>query len=270
MRNLGLVTALAAIGAIALAACGSSGPSAEDEVRAAAIRAGETTNAKAFCRRMVSERFLAEVIRGDAADCEKASVLADDPGETRVAAVTLRGADEERALVAVSVEGGEADGTQGHLEMVQQGDRWLLDRYRDDFLRSNFLAAIAQTDEGAFSNQRMKDCMSKQVKKVSATEVRKFTYDATVDSERLVADLLPLAEECPQALAEYGADEFTAGLVEAGQTPAFVHCVHEELEALLLLTDITPELLGENPGFAVVAALEGIAAGAKKNCKGSG
>lgn len=50
--------------------------------------------------------------------------------------------------------------------------------------------------------------------------------------------------------------------------PAYVKCLQDELEGLLLLTDITPELPGENPGWAPVAALEGIATGAKRNCIG--
>ena len=270
MRSSALLAALALLAACLLSACGSSGPSAEDEARETAVGAIETTNAKTFCRQLVSDQLIEEVvIGGSVAACEKASVVADDPGTATASTVSLRGEDESVAEVAVRVEGGELDGVAGHLELVREGDRWLLDRYGEDFLRSSFLVAIETVEEGAISNSRMKACIGKQAAELSGTRLREINRAATSDPAALVKALLPLAEKCPAALAEYAADEFTEGLAEKGKSPAYVRCLHDELEAFLELTDIVPELLGENPGFAAVAALEGIAAGAKRNCAGS-
>ncbi len=269
MRSSAFLAALALLAACLLSACGSSGPTAEDEARETAVRAIETTDAKAFCRQLVSERLIEEVVGGGVAACEKASVVADDPGTATASTVSLRGEDESGAEVAVRVEGGELDGVAGHLELVREGDRWLLDRYGDDFLRSSFLVAIETVDEGAISNSRMKACIGKQAAKLSGVRLREINRAAASDPAALVEALLPLAEKCPAALAEYAADEFTEGLAEKGKSPAYVRCLHDELEAFLELTDIVPELLGENPGFAAVAALEGIATGAKRNCSGS-
>jgi hypothetical protein len=263
---LGVLTLLA-IGA--LAGCGSSGPAAEDEAAAAASRALESKDAKAFCRRLASERLIEEFVAGGPAACEKASsVVSEDPGEARVTAVALSGEDEGRAEVAVRIEGGETDGVSGHVGVVRAGDRWLLDRYEDDFLRSNMMVAIREVDEGAIANERMKTCMGKQIEKVSADRMREIFRAGTSGGEVLIKTLLPYAENCPAALAEYGADEFTEGLLEKGNSPAYVRCLHEEIEGLLLLTDIAPKLLGENPDSAAVWALEGIVSGAKQNCVG--
>jgi hypothetical protein len=257
------------LAACTLAACGSSGSSAEDEAGAAAARALEAKSAKEFCRRLASERLIEEAVAGGRAACEKASVVAEDPGGVRVTAVSLQGEDDSRAEVGVEIEGGESGGVSGRLELVRQGDRWLLDRYGEDFLRSSLRVAIRKADKGAFGNERMKDCMGAQLAKLSEERLREIARAATSGGEVLVEALRPFAENCPAALAEYGADEFTKGLADDGKnSPAYVKCLHDELESLLLLTDISPDLLGETPNSAAVFALEGIAAGAKRNCIG--
>ena len=45
----------------------------------------------------------------------------------------------------------------------REDDRWLLDGYGDDFLRSSMLVAIRKVDKGAIANERMKVCMSRQI-----------------------------------------------------------------------------------------------------------
>lgn len=269
MRRAGLLGGIAALIAIGLAACGSSGPSAEEEARAAAVRILESTDQQHFCRQLVTDRYLEETVGGGGAACEKASVLADDPGTARATKVTIGGEDESRAEVAVAVEGGELDGVAGTIEMVHDGDRWRLDRSGADFLRSGLLVAIQTVDEGALAADGMKACMAGQVQKLSGVRIRDFNRDATIDSEAfLKEDLLPLAEKCPKALAEYATDEFTKGLVKSGKSRAYVTCLRDEIGGFLLLTGIVPELLLPNPGFAPEAALEGIVEGAKRNCIG--
>jgi hypothetical protein len=270
VRSRTLLGALALVTACWLAACGSSGPAAEDEASAVAVRALETKDAKEFCKRLASQRLIEEFVVGGPAACEKASsVVSEGPGTARVTEVALRGEDESRAELAVALEGGETGGVSGHVEVVRVGDRWLLDGYGDDFLRSSMLVAIRKVDGGAIANQRMKVCMGGQIEKVGADRMREIFRAGTSGGEILIKALLPFAENCPAALAENAADEFTKGLTKDGKnSPAYVKCLHDEIEGLLLLTDITPELLGEHPGSIAVAALEGIATGAKRNCIG--
>jgi hypothetical protein len=264
------LTALTLLCACALAACGSAGPAAEDEAAEAAARALETKSAKEFCRQLASERLVEEFVVGGAGACEEASsVVAKDPGEVSATKVALRGEDDSRAEVTVELRGGETGGVTGHVDVVREGDRWLLDGYGDDFLRSSMMVGIRKVDGGAIANQRMKACMGAQIEKVSGDRLREIFRAATSGGEALIDTLRPFAENCPAALAEYGADEFTKGLTKDGKnSPAYVECLHDELEQLLLLTDIAPELLGKNPNSAAVAALEGIATGAKRNCVG--
>ncbi len=267
MRRAGLLGGTATLIAIALAGCGSAGPSAEEEASTAAVEVLESTDQQQFCRQLVTDRYLEETVAGGVAACEKASVVADHPGDARATKVTIDDHDGSHADVAVAVKGGELDGVSGTLQLANDGDRWRLDRSGDDFLRSSFIAAIRTVDEGALSADSVKSCVGKQAQKLSGDQIRDFNRDAAVDSDAFLnEDILPLAEKCPLALAEYGADEFTKGLVAAGKSPAYVNCLHDEIEGFLLLTDITPELLLKHPGFAPVAALEGIVEGAKRNC----
>jgi hypothetical protein len=166
------------------------------------------------------------------------------------------------------MRGGELDGTAGHLEMVEDEEGWKLDDLDDDYLRSAFLAEIATVDEGVAAVPSMKVCFKRQVKTLDDGALRDLTFtNDSGDEAETNAKLLKLAEHCPKGLAEYGAWEITKGLEESGKrSPAFIKCIREEVTFLLELTDITPELLKEKPGFAAEAAFEGIVVGAKKNC----
>src|SRR4051794_6919016 len=105
------LSALFLVVACALAACGSSGPSAEDEAESVAVRGLETKDAKEFCRRLASKRLIEEFVAGGPSACEKASsVVSKDPGKTKVTEVALRGEDDSQAELAVEIEGGETGG----------------------------------------------------------------------------------------------------------------------------------------------------------------
>lgn len=259
------------VAAAALASCGDSGPSAEVEAREAAVKAIESKDPKLFCRTLVSAHYLDLVYGGDVQKClgSDESVL-DDPGRATATAVVVDPEDETRAEVKLTMRGGELDGAAGHVEMVEADDGWKLDDLADDYLRSAFLAEIATVDEGVVAVPSMKACFRHQVKGLDAGALRDLTFSNDSGDEAATnAKLLTLAEHCPKGLAEYGAWEVTKGLAQSGKrSPAFVACIREEMTGLLLLTDITPELLQEDPGFAAVAALEGIVVGAKKNCLG--
>lgn len=265
-----LLGGLAVAAALALAACGSSGPSTEDEARDAAVKAIESKDPKTFCRRLVSDRLVEEIFDGKVAACEQSDAF-EDHADATAGDVTVEGDDESRAEVELTFEGGQLRGSSGHVELVREGNRWLLDRFGDDYLRSTFLTAIEKVDEGALAIPAMKACVGKQVADLNAKRLRRISYAAITGGEEMVEGLLPLAENCPEALAEYGATEIADALSEDGKrSPAFIRCIREEVEDGLLLTDIAPDLIGENPNFGAVLALEGIAAGATQSCSGNG
>lgn len=265
MRTL-LVPLLAAAIALTAVACGSE-TAPEDEVREDAIAALSATDTRPFCRTMVTDHFLEEVFGGDLRSCIDSSVVEDKPGKPVVSAVALQGEEETRALVAVRVQGGEADGVAGHLRFAKVDDEWKMDRLENDYLRSVFDVGIGRIDEGAVSTPEMQACMSKQFASLGDAELRSFTFDNLADPKAGEEQAIALAKRCRLPLAEYAADTFADALAESDDAdPVYVKCIREELTALLLLTNITGELIVDKPSFAALAALEGLAAGAKQNC----
>jgi hypothetical protein len=262
----------AVLSAFFLAACGGGedGPTPEEEVKTAAVRAIETDDGATLCRKLLSKGYLKRVYDGDVAKCIKtADDSEEEPGKAKATKPIVKG-DESHAVVTVAVTGGSLDGAGGQLQMVKEGT-WKVEDYSDDLVKSTFLAAIRSSDEGIVSTPEMKACFTRQVEEMPADEIRRLTYASSADEEKEVeAELLKMAEKCPpSALAEYAAGEFTDGLVPKGKhKPGYVQCLHKEFKFLLEITGITPELLGENPDFAAVAALEGITEGAKENCGG--
>jgi hypothetical protein len=264
--------------ALGLAACGGSGsstddgPTAEEEVKVAAVRAVENDDAGSFCRTEAGRAYLKKIYDGDVKKCaESEGTVPKHPSKARAGTAKVR-PDQRHATVTVSLTGGDLDGTAGAIEMVKEGGAWKVDEFDDAFIRSAFLASIETVDEGAVSTPGMKACFAKQIKAMPAGTIRHLTYASDQgDIKEQNKGLLKMAEKCPEsALAEYGARTLTDELdvTKGDHKPGYVKCLRKELEFLLEVTGITTELLVEHPGFAAVAALEGILEGAKKNCGG--
>jgi hypothetical protein len=270
-----LVAILAGFG---LAACGGGGsttdegPTAEEEVKAAAVRAVENGDAASFCREEASKAYIATIYGGDVKKCagSKGTVPLKPP-KAKAGAAKVE-PDRKHATVTVSLSGGDLDGTSGGVAMVKEGGAWKVDEFDDAFIRSAFLASIETVDEGAVSTPGMKACFSKQIKTMPAATVRELTYDSDAGNIKgQNKGLLKMAEKCPEsALAEYGAHALTDELdiTKGDHKPGYVKCLRKEIEFLLEVSGITTELLAEHPNFAAVAALEGIVEGAKKSCGG--
>src|SRR6185312_8584384 len=269
--SLAVITALLA--AMFLGACGggAEGPTPEEEAKVAAVRAVENGDAGSFCRQQASKAYLQRIYEGDVARCVKSEGSVPEETSTAKATKAVVKGDEVHAVVTVVLKGGSYDGATGGVEMVKEREAWKVDDYDDDFIRSAFLAAIQTLDEGAISTPGMKACFTRQVKAMPVGKVRELTYASDADDEKKVnKTLLGMAEKCPEsALAEYGATTLTEGVHESDEHKAgYVPCLRKEIKFLLEVTGITTELLKEHPGFAAVAALEGIVEGAKKNCGG--
>jgi hypothetical protein len=264
----------ALLAALLLGGCGGGdedGPTSEQEAKAAAVRAVENSDAASFCRHQASKGYLDRIYGGDVAACTRSEGSVPEEASSARATKAVVKSDDTHAEVAIVLTGGSYDGASGSVEMVKERGAWKVDDYDDDFIRSAFLAAIQTLDEGAISTPGMKACFTRQVKGMPIAKVRELTYTSNSDEEKKGRKLLlGMAEKCPEsALAEYGATTLTEGLTEKGDhKPGYVNCLYKEIKAFLELTGITTELLAEHPNFAAVAALEGIAEGAKKNCGG--
>lgn len=273
-----LALLVAVLTALGLAACGGGGsstdegPTAEEEVKVAAVRAAENGDAAGFCREEASKAYIARIYGGDVKKCAGSDgTVPEHPSEATASKVKVK-RDQRHATVTVSLSGGDLDGASGAIEMVKEDGAWKVDEFDDAFIRSAFLASIKTVDEGAVSTPGMKACFTKQIKAMPAATIRDLTYASDQGNvKEQNKGLLKMAEKCPEsALAEYGARTLTDELnIKPGvHKPGYVKCLRKELEFLLEVTGITTELLAEHPGFAAVAALEGIVEGAKKNCGG--
>jgi len=269
---------VAILAGFGLAACGGGGsstedgPTAEEEVKVAAVRAVENQDAASFCHKEASKAYLEKIYGGDVKRCASSEgTVPKHPSKASAGAAKVR-PDQRHARVTVSLVGGDLDGTTGGVEMVKEEGAWKVDEYDDAFVRSAFLASIKTVDEGAVSTPGMKACFSRQIKELPAATIRHLTYAADAgDTKTQNKGLLKMAAKCPEsALAEYGARTLTDELdIKPGvHKPGYVKCLYKEIHFLLEVTGITTELLVEHPNFAAVAALEGIVEGAKKNCGG--
>lgn len=270
-----LIAILPGLGLVACGGGGSStdvGPTAEQEVKAAAVRAAENEDARSFCREELSEGYVAKVYGGDVKKCaSSAGTVPEHPSKARATAAKVK-PDGQHATVTVTLTGGDLDGTEGGVMMVKERGAWKVDDYDDAFVRSAFLASIRAVDEGAVSTPAMKACFSRQIEAMPAAAIRHLTFASDAgDIKSQNKGLLKMAKKCPEAaLAEYGAKTLTDELdIKPGvHKHGYVKCLYKEIKFLLELTGITTELLVEHPNFAAVGALEGIVVGAKENCGG--
>jgi hypothetical protein len=265
----------ALLAAFALASCGGgggdastdSGPSAEAEVKAAVAKIVATEDPKVFCKQLVSKHLVAMVYGGDVTRClDSDEPVPQEAGKADISSVKLDPKTERSAEVKLRVDGGTQNGATGHIEMVKEGGAWKLDDYGDDFLRSVIVVEIDVIDEGAAANPLMKKCLGAQFEDLPAAKIRELTFEDSNDKTALVnKELLKLSENCPNALADYGAEAFSEPL-KGDFPPAFIKCFRKELKFGFELTNLAPKLLVPKPDDISVAALEGLASGAKQNC----
>lgn len=254
--------------ALALAACGSETPP-EDEVREAALVVGRTEDPKVFCRELATARLVDEVFDGDLEACIDSDIVEENEGKPIVTSVVIPEGNDSKATVGMRIEGGKADGLEGHVVFADVDGEWKLDRFETDYLRSVFDVSIERVDEGIVAYDSMRTCMSRQLDREGDAFLRTLTWDSMTDQKKAEEKTIGLAEKCPGPLAEAVANEITGGLLESGKSsPAFSRCAGDEFAAFIELLDLGPDLIRGKVDFGTIAVLEGLAAGVRKNCSG--
>lgn len=255
---------------LGLSACGGSSsgpdepdpPTAQEQVRAAALKLLGASDPQVGCS-VVTRRYVAETY-GTMARC-----LADDGDEAlrggRVEAIVMRG---ERATATVEVP--PADGLAriaGTLELAREGGAWRVDRSGTDFLRSLLVASAGKPgDRGLAASPPIRACMQKQFAAVSDGAVRRFATLASSRDRGLQRATLRLVERCPAAVADYVAAEIVSALRREGRPPAFLRCMRRELRTYLMVTGLGPRALRGNASDAGTAAIGGVAVAAQSIC----
>lgn len=258
---------------VLITACGGGGSSPEDEVTDTVnqiLEAEEPDQIETVCRELTTQRFIDEVY-GDVERCIEKPLSDDgeleDPGETEVESVQV---DDETAKVKVTTVGGDIAGAGGTLAMVDDGDGWKLDRLEDDYLRSTFSASVDVVDEGVFSYEPMRECMSGQIGKLKSGQLRGFVFQVLRDQKKKATEsVLAIAKKCPQPMAEFVADELATRVIAAeGGSPSQVKCARKALVPYLMLTDLSSMALNDDGSGFTGAALAGLISGVIKECPG--
>ena len=107
--------------------CGSSGSDDERDV-VEVVEEALTTRDPAWCRELVTQRFLDQLYtEGDAArrECEQLTAIYDTPRSVAVSRIEVRG---DSARVRAAVHGGDDDGATWGLALVRGNSGWRVDR----------------------------------------------------------------------------------------------------------------------------------------------
>jgi hypothetical protein len=222
---------------------------------------------RADCRERVTKRFIEEMFNGSVRSCIKSAFSTPEEGQrTEVGAIGLAG---DRARVTLAYAGGELDGTRGHASFAREAGTWKLDRYDDDMVRAAIDTAVQNVSGGLVGTPAIRSCFAKQTKALSAGKAREFFALAVRGDPRFRKVGNDLLAKCPDELAEAVTDRIIDALAESGKrSAAFRRCARRELRFLLSVTGLAKETLKGNTDWAGTAALQGLVAGVRKNCRG--
>jgi hypothetical protein len=160
------------VSALALAACGSSGNSDENQIEEA-IETSATTTDPADCTKVSTRRFMEQTAQSEGSEavkkCEKEA--SEDNGAESVAVSSVE-VDGSKATAEAAVSGGGFDGQTVEIALVKEGDQWKLDE----------IAGFTKFNEA----------------KVIETLEREFAKPSSKVSKSLAACITESFEEAPQ------------------------------------------------------------------------
>lgn len=265
------ISLLLLVPVLAFSACGS-GDSPEDQVKDVAnqiIQAESPDEVKEVCSDLLTTRFLKEVYGGEVGNCTDQPLNdeedVENPGEVSVDSVTVGGDSADARIVTV---GGDTDGNDGTWTFTRTGGDWKLDRLGDDFLRSAFTVSVREVDEGVFSYEPMRACMTRQVAKLDSREIRRFMNETLRgDRKEALNDVLGVAKRCPTQMAGYVADELaTQVLAKKDVTAGQIRCARKKLVPLLEISGLSSMAIRPDAGTTMAYALAGLISGVMKQC----
>jgi len=277
--------ALLVLAAVTLTACGGGGsspaktndapPPPEAAVRTAAVEYMKATDPKVACGTRATTRLVEDVYKS-LATCEKAvteSAKKDkdkDLGVPSAGDVRIEGT---QAITAVSVKGGEAGGSAGHLTLVREGPAWKVDHIEIDYLRSMMATAIKKTPSGPVSVPAMRTCMLGQIDKLTDQKLRSYMYKVQRNDSDAKGATVALAKKCPHGLTAYYTQVLTGIMKKRGASAALLRCARRDMPDYLEFTGLNKIALefstkgDEASKGALAAALAGVIRGTEKACK---
>jgi hypothetical protein len=176
MRNRSLALGALVLAALALAACGDSGNSEDQDQITKAIELAATSGDPSACTQAETVKFVQQTSGGGSADeavkqCEQDANdnVADEVDVTDVEV------DGDTATANAAVTGSIFDGQTLQIALVKEGDQWKLDAFKgfEDFDRDSLNAAFK---EEIASDQETPpaavDCVTQQIDAASDEDLQ--------------------------------------------------------------------------------------------------
>jgi hypothetical protein len=249
--------------ALAIAACGgdaksgsgsgSGGGAGDDkaEIAQAIKRAFTTQDGNVSCKELSSKGFITRVY-GDLAQCLKVEAKHDDPPpkDVPVSNITVTG---DTGTASARFVGGEADGTNGTIEMRKESGNWRVDDLGADLLRSVLTKGLSDElkKDSTFRKPAVRTCVTKIITDLPDARLKEFAYGSIGDRKAPGQDLGKLVTPCltkagsgaGSGNTSFVREKFEQGIEQSlsssGVPAATITCIKKKLR-----TSISDEDLG--------------------------
>jgi hypothetical protein len=232
----------------AVPGCGGDDSSSdEDDVREVVRLSITTSEDEPDCRERLSDGFIAQTY-GSRERCvrvqgEDKTVPADD---VEFASVEI---DGDTATADIAIQGGDADGAEGAIELVREGGDWRIDEISVPLLRSLVETRLRARETGEDLPPAALGCVQEDFRSLEDSEFRRIAYELigqTEESELYTFEVLAACEgESGRSVLREVFDRGIAeSLTERGTPAAQVRCALEKLRAQLP-NDELPALLSD-------------------------
>jgi hypothetical protein len=168
--RLAAIFAITIVASVALAACGSSGNSDDEDQITDAITRAATSGDPAACTEDQTQRFTEQTSGGGSGDavksCEKDAA---DSASSSVEVSNIK-VDGDTATAEAKLTGGFVDGQTVDVNLVKDGDQWKLDQLTGfaNFDREAFLKSVlAEVTKDPSATAQALACLKVQFDKAS-------------------------------------------------------------------------------------------------------
>jgi hypothetical protein len=171
MKSVRLVAifAITVLAPIALAACGSSGNSDDENQITDAITKAATSGDPAACTEVQTQRFTEQTSGGGGDAVKSCEKDAADSASSTVKVSNIK-VDGDTATAEAKLTGGFVDGQTLDVNLVKDGDQWKLDQLTGfaDFDREAFLKSVlAEVTKDPSATAQALACLKVQFDKAS-------------------------------------------------------------------------------------------------------
>jgi hypothetical protein len=244
-----LAAALAGFGASGVAGCGGAGDIAEDEIRKVIERAVRS-NDPSDCRTLQTQDFREQTTgeRGQEAlrECQE-EIREDDPGAAvRIAKVSV---DGDTADARFRGTGGQIDGQELGVELVEVEGRWKLDRIADaDISRPEYDRALRKdlTSGRDALTSSVADCVLRRFSRISDSEIERAIVAGDYSQARRIG-VACLADGPPDQLRRLFERGLRRDLARRGLSDVTTDCIIDRSREFLSNAELLVLVRGERP-----------------------